>query len=147
MRRPAITAKYRARVPESLRLDAKKEIERLLQQSIELPAMSFLCCGHGFSRYLVRYHYPKLYERYMSRRTREQNARRANNRKKRAQRILHVAEEMIKDNIYPSQRKLWRSAGVRKSDLRRPEVRRALEELINGSSIRCPRSPPYVKRS
>lgn len=133
--RSSRAAQYRARAPEGLRLKAKTAIQSLLKQSTELPPISYVCAEYGLSRYIIRYHYPKLYDHYMTRKVDEQVARRAAIREDRVERIARAAEAMIANNIYPSQRRLRLAGVANSSDLRRVEVKQALYDLVDASPI------------
>lgn len=136
------------RVPEDLRDQVKKRLEQHLRGADCMPTMTSVCMEAGVSIYLIRYHYPGLYSQYMARVARETKMRYAEEKAARVRRVLKAAERMLADGIYPSQRRLRDIDGIIYSDIRRPEVVEALEDLIGRSSVRSRRrrNPSRAKK-
>ena len=112
------------------------ELEKQLRSTEPLAGMAKTAAKLGVSYMVVRYHLPDKYDEYRNRWVQESEKRIEDRKRNRIERVCDQAKSFLSQGVYPSQKKLRRTGMVSATDLARPDVRKALEELFYESGWR-----------
>lgn len=105
-------------------------LNRVIREEAEPPPLlSEVAKEIGVSVAVIKYHFANKAEIIKKRSDDWRNMIRTNRELERIERALDGANELIRMGIYPSERRLREFSYVRPSDLRRPEILKALREL------------------